>query len=435
MLNSEELRTAFKERMYQDVQAEDKEVPNHLKDASRDTEGFGHGAGYLYPHAYRDHWVAQQYLPSELVGRVFYTPTDQGYEASIRDDVLSRRELQIAAILEESSENENEIANEIVNPIDKMWHASRIHHGDKKTDENLTFSPGDEKRNEWQRRLDSGRAEALLEIRNTAIDFADLKRHSRSLVIGADDGLFIWELWRREVEGFTCGLCKTERGKQILEQYASTLDMIDRPKLVLSLDELNSELDAADFDYIFFKDAVSAKSEFENFSLVLAELKNRFSNATFIFVQKIPSENQRLSNLVRQARCADTRETHSLLDEIEQAENEFFAQQQDFNWSEKDFLNVVRKIQNGDSCDKIQLTTKIITEKRKFNDADIERWFSPNSRYGAFLREKLGEGKSSNDSLPSLPNEDKINIFTSILKTESKNREWNWNSVYAFVKG
>jgi len=40
------------------------EVPTHLKDANRDKKGFGHGAGYLYPHAYRDHWVVQQYLPA-----------------------------------------------------------------------------------------------------------------------------------------------------------------------------------------------------------------------------------------------------------------------------------------------------------------------------------------------------------------------------------
>ena len=34
------------------------------------------------------------------MGRVFYTPSTQGYENEIRNDVLSRRELQIAAILE-----------------------------------------------------------------------------------------------------------------------------------------------------------------------------------------------------------------------------------------------------------------------------------------------------------------------------------------------
>ena len=62
-------------------------------------EGFGHGEGYLYPHAYRDHWVAQQYLPASLQGKVFYQPSDQGYEASIRQEVARRREAQLAAML------------------------------------------------------------------------------------------------------------------------------------------------------------------------------------------------------------------------------------------------------------------------------------------------------------------------------------------------
>ncbi|MCZ2115095.1 MAG: AAA family ATPase, partial [Anaerolineae bacterium] len=73
------------------------DVPNHLKDGSRDKEGFGHGEGYLYPHAYRDHWVAQQYLPEALQGKVFYQPGDLGHERAIRDDVARRREAQLAA--------------------------------------------------------------------------------------------------------------------------------------------------------------------------------------------------------------------------------------------------------------------------------------------------------------------------------------------------
>ncbi|MDR0377255.1 MAG: AAA family ATPase, partial [Spirochaetaceae bacterium] len=40
-----------------EVDREDAEVPNHLRDASRDKESFGHGEGYVYPHAYRDHWA------------------------------------------------------------------------------------------------------------------------------------------------------------------------------------------------------------------------------------------------------------------------------------------------------------------------------------------------------------------------------------------
>ena len=76
------------------------EVPRHLKDASRDQEGFGHGEGYLYPHAYRDHWVAQQYLPAGLQGRLFYQPGGLGYEARVKEEVERRRELQLAVMLE-----------------------------------------------------------------------------------------------------------------------------------------------------------------------------------------------------------------------------------------------------------------------------------------------------------------------------------------------
>jgi putative ATPase len=76
------------------------EVPAHLKDANRDKKGFGHGAGYLYPHAYRDHWVAQQYLPASLQGQVFYQPSKQGFEGEIGTQVARRREAQLAALVE-----------------------------------------------------------------------------------------------------------------------------------------------------------------------------------------------------------------------------------------------------------------------------------------------------------------------------------------------
>ena len=65
----------------------DDEVPNHLKDSSRDKEGLGHGKGYKYPHAFREHWVAQQYLPNGLQGNYFYKPGDQGFEKKVADRI------------------------------------------------------------------------------------------------------------------------------------------------------------------------------------------------------------------------------------------------------------------------------------------------------------------------------------------------------------
>jgi putative ATPase len=63
------------------------DVPNHLKDASRDKKGLGHGKGYKYPHAYREHWVPQQYQPDTMQGSTFYRPGELGYEARVRERV------------------------------------------------------------------------------------------------------------------------------------------------------------------------------------------------------------------------------------------------------------------------------------------------------------------------------------------------------------
>jgi putative ATPase len=59
-------------------------VPMHLRTAGdRRMKAHGIGVGYVYPHDFEGDDVAQQYLPDELVGRRYYVPGDQGYEASI----------------------------------------------------------------------------------------------------------------------------------------------------------------------------------------------------------------------------------------------------------------------------------------------------------------------------------------------------------------
>lgn len=68
------------------------DVPNHLKDANRDKEGLGHGEGYKYPHAYREHYTPQQYLPDDMQGTYFYEPSDQGYEQAITERLDQFRE-------------------------------------------------------------------------------------------------------------------------------------------------------------------------------------------------------------------------------------------------------------------------------------------------------------------------------------------------------
>lgn len=60
-------------------------IPPYLQDSHyKSSAKLGRGIGYQYAHAYPDHYVAQQYLPDELAGTVFYSPTENGYEKTIR---------------------------------------------------------------------------------------------------------------------------------------------------------------------------------------------------------------------------------------------------------------------------------------------------------------------------------------------------------------
>jgi putative ATPase len=55
------------------------EVPKHLRDAHyKGAARLGHGKGYVYPHGEPGGWVAQQYRPGLLDGRVYWEPTGRG---------------------------------------------------------------------------------------------------------------------------------------------------------------------------------------------------------------------------------------------------------------------------------------------------------------------------------------------------------------------
>ena len=457
------------------VEKEDAEVPNHLRDGNRDAEGFGHGAGYLYPHAYRDHWVAQQYLPDTLMGRVFYTPSTQGYEATIREGVLSRREIQIAQILEKSQSSEDYTSDELatspettgsiniykkpaggtdaeksefgINPISEWWVNEHFKNGEAKREENLTFSPKnaanelvfDRAERFWRQRLDSNRADILLEIRDTMISMAQLMRHHRSLIWNADSGLLLWDIARKTPEGVTCGVCKTEKGKQILEQYGRTLGDLDKPILQtrgesFSTDFLtqkdfynvlvNFQYKGAIFDRVFFTDPFASEPSIialaEATNAVLTPQKYEETEADniditedaqaaahkqdedftyesplapgfkIIISQKIPCKGQHISELVRkQILTPESIEPFAgILNKMEEAEQEFFGDRDNplFSWDGLFIANTFRK--KGFN---VKIATQELKEKRRVTPAEIEKWFTQDtSAYGAKMCSAVG---------------------------------------------
>jgi putative ATPase len=66
-------------------------VPQHLRDASYPgARQLKRGEGYLYSHDFPEGFVPQRYLPE---ARIYYEPTDRGYEAEIRRRLEAWRQL------------------------------------------------------------------------------------------------------------------------------------------------------------------------------------------------------------------------------------------------------------------------------------------------------------------------------------------------------
>lgn len=67
-------------------------VPQHLRDTHyHGADKLGNGKGYKYPHDFERHYIPQQYLPDNLTDRVYYTPSEEGYEKKIIETRRSQR--------------------------------------------------------------------------------------------------------------------------------------------------------------------------------------------------------------------------------------------------------------------------------------------------------------------------------------------------------
>ncbi len=59
-------------------------VPLHIRNAPTGLmKDLGYGKDYRYAHDYKDGYAVQEYLPDAVVGSLFYSPTDRGYEKMI----------------------------------------------------------------------------------------------------------------------------------------------------------------------------------------------------------------------------------------------------------------------------------------------------------------------------------------------------------------
>ena len=305
------------------------EVPNHLRDASRDAKGFGHGEGYMYPHAYQDHWVAQQYLPNELQGKVFYHVGSIGYEKTIADLVNRRREIQLESV--------------DINAFP----------------ENLTFSPDDKARDIWLRRTMSGRSAALEGMRSRVFDKMDIIRSDRVLVLNAGHGLLVWEAFRHTPEGLVVAQVRSKEDLAYLNQYISTLDSVSAPQVVLQSDCIKAVkgLDKGLlFEHIIGRNLLT---DWPNSKATLDAIKSRMApNGDAVLCETVVSEASRLSEFFHMG---------PLQDILLKAEKNIYAKVQ----SRDDLLSRL-----NEAFGNVEIQDYRFTESRTAREDDIRRWFA-----------------------------------------------------------
>lgn len=401
---------AFFDAIEQVKKEADSGVPNHLRDANRDKEGFGHGEGYLYPHAYRDHWVAQQYLPASLQGKVFYQPSDQGYEAQIRTTVSQRREAQLAAMIElESSGNA---------PIDV-----------------LTFSPDDPARERWLQRTISNTGERLAHVRDRLLNAAHLARHSLVLDLKAGTGLLTWEALRRAPEGGVYALARTARDADALRQLAERLPAIERPIVLqgdlLELPELlalrerinnpqsgergslwdgpsNPQFDAlVGYNAIF--DQADKPALFKLLAALIAP------HGIISLAERIPRHTQRLYGLVDLQELGD-----DVTARLMQAEEAIYADEVDpmvnwdvaalVDWAAEAGLTVEQQIEPDSS--QLQVSAAV-----------LQRWFTPTA----------GERPSYGQRLATFLKPKEVAQVQKLFERQLLNQAMNWTGRMVYL--
>ena len=235
------------------------EVPDHLKDKSRDGDDFGHGKGYLYPHAYRDHWVAQQYLPGSLQGKVFYQPTDSGFEGSIRERVARNREAQLeAADQDRPSSGWGETS--------KSPSASTSAPNKGKGSGKASAS--------WLDRAANQSSEILKKVREEIFRLTGAQRDSLVLDLSGGTGFLTWEACRICSTGGVWARCEDAERLQAMEEWARHLETLARPVLLAAAPEglpalLAGQADKPRFDAMVGMDLLRKTPDPEALALAL----------------------------------------------------------------------------------------------------------------------------------------------------------------------
>ena len=366
------------------------DVPNHLRDANRDKEGFGHGEGYLYPHAYREHWVAQQYLPDSMQGKVFYQPSERGDEARVQRQVTRRREAQLAAMVDQTGA----------------------------PPEILTFSPQDTARDRWLQRTISNAGDELAALRDKLLAIGPLHRHSVLLDVNAASGLLTWEAVRRLPEGGVYALVPTPGDAQALAEQAAFLSGVERPTIldgdIGGLSALLADEPGLRFDAIVGRSALLRSADK---AAALAQLKDFLAvDGWLALAERIPRHTQRIYRLLDCAPLGD-----DLAARYQAAEEAIYADVTDdlVNWDEETLGEALTNLWGEDG--NVQVVDSVI--EVQVTPGLLGRWFVESTGERPAYAQRLAERLSKAE----------VGVVEELVRRQLLQQRVQWRSRTALV--
>ncbi len=301
------------------------EVPNHLKDGSRDAAGLGHGTGYKYPHNYHSHWVAQQYLPDGMEERMFYTPSCEGYEGTIRERIIARQEQQVreAQLNTDSIAQNNDTSDFFLSQTHNIPQSARI----------LLYAPP------------------------SITSVESISQHCQN--------------------GCTVALCTNNALHNALIRYTESLEFFSKP-IIYRHNETPIVFDDIDFDYILAEEPARTTTELTHF---FAQCRTAMTTETRLnFRLTLPEDRVQLSDILsmRYGKAKD-----SAIIMLMEAEKAFLNEHTDAQWNTKTVLDLAEK-----EGIHLHATTEKVSLTRRYSIAQLAHWFSEGSVYGAFLSKK-----------------------------------------------
>jgi putative ATPase len=372
-------------------QEREDEVPTHLKDAKRDKKGFGHGAGYLYPHAYRDHWVAQQYLPTSLQGQVFYQPSQQGFEAQISTQVARRREAQLAALLEGAGVAPAEV---------------------------LTYTTPDRATDRWLQRTLSQVGQQLGWVRDRLFSLVAPQRHHLILDVNAGSGLLTWEALRQVPEGGVYACVATEADATALQEQATALPELMRPMVLKAKVKelpgvLTTQAPDVRFDCIIGRNVLL--HEVDKAAVIKLLVPWLRHGGAIVLAETVARHTQRLYRLLDK-----TKLDADLYQRLVAAEEAIYSNASDplVNWDAEDLREVfasaglVAEVKEERSPSELHITTAL-----------LERWFAATGdrpTYAAYLAQLLSA--------------EEVGIVKDLFNRYLLNQTVSWSSTIAFIQ-